>query len=58
MNSAVAAQLWDPKMLTGAPLMVFSQKRFLKRCCISAINRHDLDVAVIYLWHGYSTGGP
>jgi len=47
MNSAVAAQLWAPKMLIGAPLMVISQKRFLKRCCISVINSHGLVVAVI-----------
>jgi len=38
--------------------MVISQKRFLTRCCISVINRHDLVVAVIYLSKGYSTRGP
>jgi len=49
--------LGPPKMLTGAPLMVISQKRFLKRCCISIVNRRDTVVVVIYLSHGYSTGG-
>jgi len=58
MNSAVAAQLRPPKLLTSALLMVISQKRCLKRCCISVINRHDLVVAVLYPAHGYSTGGP
>jgi len=43
MNSAVAAQLLPhPKILTSALLMVISEKkRFLKRCCISVIIRHD-----------------
>jgi len=40
--------------------MVISQKRFLKRCCISVIIRHHLVVAVIYIYlsQGYSTGAP
>jgi len=38
--------------------MVISKKRFLKRCCISVIIRHDLVVAVIYLSQSYSTVGP
>jgi len=58
MNSAVAVQLLLPKMLTWAPQMVISKKRFLKRCCISVIIRHDLVVAVIYLSQSYSTVGP
>jgi len=58
MNSAVAAQLWaSPEMHTGPP-MVISEKKILKRCCVSVIFRHDLLVAVMYLSHGYSTGGP
>jgi len=38
--------------------MVISKKRFLKRCCNSVFICHDSVVAVIYLWHDYSTGGP
>jgi len=48
MDSAVVSQLY-PKMLTGVPLMVISEKRFLTRCCISVSIRHSLVVAVIYL---------
>ena len=58
VDSAVAAQLWAPQNAYMCPLMVISQKRCLKRCCISVINRHDLVVAVLYPAHGYSTGGP
>jgi len=34
--------------------MVIYKKRFLKRCCISFIIRHNLVVAVIYLSWLYS----
>ena len=37
-SSAVAAQLWPPKMLTGARLMVIYKKKFLTLCYISRPN--------------------
>jgi len=59
MNRAVAAQL-SPQNAYRGFLMVISKKIFLKRCCISVIIRHDLIVAVIYIFlsQGYSTVGP